>query len=443
MKRRTATFAAAATCVMAAGVAHGQSRQIPAPPQTQPVVIRDATIHPVTSDVIEHGHVVFSNGVISAVGAGPAPILPGAIVVEAEGLHVYPGLIAAETSIGLVETGAVDVTKDHTELGNFTPEVRSAVAINPDSDHIPVARANGILTALTLPRGRLVAGRCAVIRLDGWTWEDMAIDADAGLVVNWPRTEPVTAWWMDTSEEEQRAEIAEDLRDVERWFDEATAYVKAKDNDDELRTDLRFEAMRPVLQGEAPVYVQASSASQIESAVAWSNRRGLNIIIVGGQSADQVVDLLREFDIPVIIGGTHRLPSRRDQAYDQPFALPATLHEAGVRFCIAGPGRGPGSGNERNLNHQAATAAAYGLPRLKALEAVTIVPARIIGIGDTHGSLEIGKSATLILTTGDPLEITTDTLLAYIDGRRIDLGNRQKSLYAKYREKYEQLGLID
>lgn len=432
-------FVAGILMLAAAGVASAQSRQIPAPKQAGPILIHSATIHTVADGTIDRGYVIFEDGVITHVGRGDPPDVNVAEHHNAEGLHVYPGLIATATNLGLTETGAVDVTNDHTEFGRVKPEVRAAVAVNPDTDLIPVARANGILTALVFPRGGLVSGRASVLRLDGWTWEDLAIDDVAGLVVNWPRTEPITAWWMEKSEDEQRKEIKEDLVAVEKVFDEAQAYLRARDNDPTLPTDVRFEAMRPMLEGTKPVYVRASSMGQIESAVAWAVRRDLKIIIVGGQQADEVIPLLKKHDVPVIVGGTHRTPSRRDAAYDEPFALPRTLFEAGIRFCLASGG---GASNERNLNHNAATAAAYGLPRSEALRAVTLGAAELSGLGETHGAIVPGRSATLIVTSGDALEITSDTLIAYIDGRRLDLGSRHKELYAKYREKYRQLGLI-
>ena len=422
--------------------AHAQSRQIPAPPQNRDIIIYAATVHPVTAAPIENGYIVFSKGQITAIGQGtpPAKTLPPDIVqLNAEGLHIYPGLIASNSTLGLTEVGDIDQTNDQSETGRVKPEVRAASAINPDSDLIPVTRCNGILTAMVFPRGGLVAGRASAIRLDGWTWEDMTIDAQAGLVVNWPRTEPIIAWWMDRSEEQQRKEIKDDLDAVEKVFDDASAYIKAKDNDPSLATDMRFEAMRPMLAGEKPVFVSASLRGQIESAIAWAQRRHLKIVIVGGDQADQVADLLKKHDIPVILGGLHRLPTRRQDAYDGPYTLPARLYEAGVRFCLS---TGGGAAHERNLNHMAATAAAFGLPRDEALKAVTIDAADILGLDKTLGSLEVGKSATMIVTNGDPLELTTATLVAFIDGRRIDLGNRQKSLYDKYQEKYKQLGLI-
>ncbi|MCP3904148.1 MAG: amidohydrolase family protein [Planctomycetes bacterium] len=417
-----------------------QSRQVPAPKQSQAVVIHSATVHPVSGPPITDGFVIFRDGRIVDVGSGRPRSPRGTETIDARGLHVYPGLIGADTQLGLVETGAVSVTHDHNEHGGIKPEVRAAVAVNPDTDLIPVARANGILTAMVFPGGGLVSGRCSLIRLDGWTWEDMAIDPDAGLIVNWPRTEPTRAAWMRKSEAVQRKEIRERLDEIDRVFDDATAYARSRAHDPTVRTDLRFEAMRPVVTGTKPVYVRASSSGQIESAVAWGVRRGYRLVIVGGREADRVIPLLAEHDVPVIVPGLHRMPSARHGDYDEPFTLPKRLHEAGVRFCIAS---GSGSAHERNLNHNAATAAAYGLPRDVALRAVTSYPAQILGVGDRLGTLEAGKAATLIITTGDPLEITTDTLVAFIDGRRIDLGNRQKAMEAKYRQKYRQLGLIE
>ncbi|NNM27212.1 MAG: amidohydrolase family protein [Phycisphaerales bacterium] len=419
-------------------VAAAQSRQVPAPAQSQPVVVHSAHIHTVGAGTFEPGYVAFAGGLITHVGRGAAPEIADARVIDGSGLHVYPGLIGSDTRLGLVETGAVDVTHDHTEHGDLKPEVRSIVAVNPDSDLIPVTRANGILSAMVFPSGGLVSGRPALIRLDGWTWEQMAIDGNAGLLINWPRVTPVTSRWMNRSAFKQEKEIRENLAEIDRVFDDALAYVEGRANDPTVRTDLRYEAMRPVLDGDRPVFVRAASAAQIESAVAWAVRRGFSIVIVGGAQSSRVLPLLKKHDVPVIVGGLHRMPAARHIRYDEPFTLPAELYEAGVRFAIAS---GSGPAHERNLNHNAATAAAYGLPKDIALRAVTLAPAEIFGQADRLGSIEVGKAATLIVTTGDPLEIVTDTLLAFIDGRAIDLGSRHKTLYAKYREKYRQLGV--
>ncbi len=425
---------------LCASIAHAQSRQVPAPPQNEIVIIQNATIHPVSSQAIERGYIVLQDGLIREVGEGAAPDLFDSQIVDANGFHVYPGLIAPQTQLGLIETGDVSVTNDHRELGNFTPEVRAAVAVNPDTDLIPVARNSGILTALTLPDGGLVAGRCSIIRMDGWTWEDMAIDDAAGLVITWPNTDPIRAPWMRRGGGEQRQGIAEQLAMIDAIFDDAEAYFAAREHDDDVTTDLRYEAMRDCLAGNRPLFVWASSVGQIESAITWADKRGYKIVILGGLEADRALPILKKHDVPVVINGVHRMPSRRHDAYDRAYTLPKVLHEVGVKFCIAPGGR---DGMERTLGHHAATAAAYGLPRDEALKSVTLSAAEILGVGATHGSLERGKAATLILTTGDPLEITTEVVMAFIDGRRIDLSSRHTQMYEKYREKYKQKGIIE
>jgi imidazolonepropionase-like amidohydrolase len=442
MQRRLAAGGLALALLCAAGEARGQSRQIPAPPQPRGALLVGATVHTVTGETFDPGWVAFEGGLIRAVGAGAEPVTSDADLYRADRLHVYPGLISTDTTLGLVETSSVAVTVDTTETGRLTPEVRAAVAVNPDSDLIPVARAAGILTALLMPRGGLVCGRASTIRLDGWTWEQMAIDAQAGLVVDWPaaRARGRFPGAPAGAEGAARRSPEEDLAELERLFDDAAAYLRSRDADPAAPTDLRLEAMREILSGSRPVFVRASTRAQIESAVAWAGRRGLRIVIVGGDEADLAADLLREHDVPVVVTGLHRLPRHRDDPYDASFTLPVRLDRAGVRFAIAS---GASAAHERTLNHNAATAVAFGLSWQRALEAVTIDAARIVGLGATHGSIEVGKAATFIVTTGDPLEMTTQTLLAFVDGRRIDLESRHTALYRKYREKYRQLGLLD
>ena len=265
---------AAVALVMLSGSALGQSRQIPAAPQKQAIIISHATVHTVSGPTLQDGYVVFVGGVITDVGRGEPPAVPDARVFKADRMHVYPGLVSADTTLGLVETSAVRITADYGEYGTVTPEVRAAVAINPDSDLIPVARANGILTAMVVPRGGLVSGRCSTVRLDGWTWEEMAIDAEAGLVVQWPRTEVRSRRGRSDDIGKQRERIKENLEAVERLFDDAEAYIKAREADPNQPFDLRYESMRPALAGDKPVFVQASSRGQIESAIAWAVRRG-------------------------------------------------------------------------------------------------------------------------------------------------------------------------
>ncbi len=423
----------AALCLVAS--AHAQSIQIPGQPQEKTIAIVNATIHPVSSESIERGYIVFRDGIITDVGAGAYAAAGETEVIDAAGKHVYPGLISADTTLGLSEIGAVRATIDVSETGAITPEVRAVIAVNPDSALIPVTRANGILTALVVPQGGTISGYCSTIRLDGWTTEELTIADRAGLVVRWPNVRPRTAWWIEESEEEQLRRSKENLDRIDRAFEEARAYQRARSADPTFPVDLRLESMLPAIDRLVPVFIHAGDAAQIRSAVAWANRMNLRAVIVGGADADQCLDLLKAHDVPVIVVGTHRMPTRRDLAHDQPFTLPLALHEAGIRFCIAS---GEEPAHERSLPYHAAKSAAYGLPAEIALRAVTLSAAEIIGAGKVLGSLETGKNATLIITDGDPLEITTHVLAAYIDGAEVDLDNKQKALDRKYRHRYGQ-----
>ncbi len=440
---RTIALAAAA---LAAPASRGQDLTVKAPPQSRPVLITNVAVYPVSGPPIASGKVLFIDGVIRHVGGMAEPItMVEAVVpetIDGKGKRLYPGLIAPATTIGLVEISSVRATRDFAEVGGVTPEVRAAVAVNPDSWHFPVARMTGVLTACVFPDGGAIPGRASVVRMDGWTWESMAVLDDAGLVVDWPAVRPIRAWWMDRSDEEQQKEIRKALDRIEQAFASAEAYLRARAADASTPTSIRLEAMRPALEGKRPVFVRCQDLEQIQSAVTWGAKRGLRMVIVGGRDALLCADLLKKHDVGVIVSGTHRLPRRADAAYDEPFTLPAELEKAGIRWALATPGA-TSQGNDRNLPYQAATAVAFGLENAAALRGVTLGAAQLLGVSDTLGSIEPGKAATIFLADGDPLEITTRIEAAWIDGRAIDLSNKQTALAAKYREKYRQLGLIN
>ncbi len=422
-----------------------------AAPQGAPILLSGATVHPVSGEPIPNGGVHFENGVIRAVftedearrwrraGRGGSDLR----IVDVSGLHVYPGLIGANTVTGLMEIGAVGVTVDVNEQGAITPEARAISSVNPDSTLIPVTRAAGVLTTGVMPSGGVVPGRAAVIRLDGWTWEDMAVEADAGLIVAWPNLRVINAWWMTRSAEEQKKESKENRARIIDLFDAAEAYFAARDADDSVPIDLRYEAMGPSLRGEKPVFVRAQELEQIMDAVSVCSGRGMRVVIVGGRDAHMCADHLNANGASVIVTGTHRQPRREDSAYDAAFTLPAKLEAAGVKWCLATSGGTFQTPHERSLPHHAATAVAYGLDHDAGLRSITLSAAELLGVGDRLGSIEPGKAATLIVTTGDPLEITSDVKHAFIDGREIDLRTKQTELYEKYREKYKQLGIIE
>ena len=416
------------------------SDQIPAPPQKQPIALVGGDIHTVSGDVIEKGTILFDKGKIVAVGNN-VTVPSDAVAVNISGKQVYPGMIECISQLGLVEINAVRATVDYRELGTLNPNVRAEVAVNPDSERIPVTRSNGIALAVTVPTGGLIPGKSALIKLDGWTWEDMTVKAPIGMVINWPRIQSTMAYGMSSSQDNRRLQVKQQLEVLDKLFREARAYKKAREASDKKgvpshKTDVRLEALLPVLDRELPVWIVANSIQEIESSIEWADREQVKMVLVGGADAPRAKELLKHKNIPVIVAPVLRLPNRRHADYDEQFTVPLKLYEAGIPFCIAG---GSGYGNERNLPYHAAMAAAFGLPKDIALKTLTQFAAELLGVGDRVGTLDTGKDATLIVTDGDPLEITTQVEKMYIQGREVDLNDRQKMLYNKYREKYSQM----
>jgi imidazolonepropionase-like amidohydrolase len=412
------------------------SPQIPGAPQQRPLAIVNVTVHPIESHSVAQATIVLDQGRI--VGLGRDVTIPAdAERIDGQGQHVYPGLFCTGGQLGLVEINSIRATRDEAEIGANNPNVKAQVAINPDSELIPVTRANGVLLALTMPTGGLISGTSAVMQLDGWTWEDMTLKAPVGMHVNWPnvrRTASRSGRSADDGEPPARDERLQQLEDL---FDQAEHYRRKRP---ESPQDVRLEALVPVIDGSLPLIVSADALSQIESAVAFAVRRKLRLIVYGGYDAPSCAPLLREHGVPVIVPAVYSLPQRRSDPFDAPYTLPERLRAAGVRYCIGASERF-GASNLRNLPYHAATAVAYGLPADEALKAITLYPAQILGVADKVGSLGPGKDATLILTDGDPLETTTQVKMAFIQGRRVDLTTRQQQLWQKYREKYRRLGL--
>jgi len=281
------------------------SDQVPAPPQTHPILLMNATIHPVSADEIRRGAILFEKGVITAIGRRITNLPDNTETIDLQGKHVYPGMIAAASVIGLTEIGAVAVTRDFAERGDVNPNVRAEVAYHPDSEIIPVTRSNGVLLAHSCPTGGLISGTSAVMMLDGWTWETATLKAQTGLHINWPNMGAISSRRFRRSEEEVAKRREEAMKKLDSTFEEAQRYLVAKEAANqsgriELETDLRWEAMLPVLRREVPVFMHASEVRQIESAVEWANRHNLKMVIVGGYDAWRVADLLKKYEIPVI-----------------------------------------------------------------------------------------------------------------------------------------------
>ena len=429
-------FASTVAATLISSCALAQSDIVPAPTQSRPIAIIHAVVHTATLEqpVIEDGHVLFDGGRIMSVGAGMPTLPENCEIFDAKGMHVSPGFCAFPTTLGLIETLSVDSTDDRREFGELHPESVPSVAINPDSDLLTVARAAGILLAVTVPQGGLISGSASGIRLDGWTPEDLCIDPSLGVVITWPVVDPARAFSSRRSPEDQRKRAKEDVERIGRFFDEMKAILAARAADATVAHDERAEAMRDVLSGKDPVFVEIGSASQIESAVTWMKARGLRAVIIGGEGVASAIPFLKAEGISVVVRGVHRVPAQRHAPTDASYTLPKQLSDAGILFSIT---TGDEPAHERNLPHHAATAAAFGLDREAALRAVTANPCVIAGLAPRYGTLAPLSSATLIVTRGHPLELTSDVAAAWIDGRSIELDSHQSQMKRKYETKLE------
>jgi len=416
---------------------------VPGTPQSQPILLANGTIHTVSGDTLQSSDLLFENGIITAIGQG-IDVPPGTRTINLSGDHVYPGLISSNSTLGLVEINAVRATRDYVESGSLNINARSATAINPDSELIPVTRANGVLVSHVLPQtgAGLFGGTSSIIALDGWTIEEMALETDAGVHIRWPSapTEPAFRPTPQPVFDPRKADekYFENIRKLEKAFDDARAFHKAKTSDSEsVDVDLRWESLVPVLNKEIPVFVSASKVREIRDAVHWSQKEDIKLVLITSGDAWRVADTLKQFDVSVIVSQVNALPRRRWESYDSVFRNVAKLYAHNIPFAIAFGGGGPTSSNERNLPYEAAKAVAFGLPKEEALKAITLYPAQILGIDDRVGSLETGKQATLIITSGDPLDIRANVKHAFINGRSVDLSSRHTQLFEKYQKKYE------
>ena len=406
-----------------------------ASPRTFSIV--GATIHPVSGPDVAGGTIVVRDGKIASISPGTAPE-PGAPVVDGKSKHVYPSLFPPMTVLGLEEIDAVRATLDKQELGGINPAARADVAINYDSELLPVARSGGVLVAGVTPIGGIIAGTAVATKLDGWTREDATLKAPAAITIYWPDlriNRSADASRTVKKQEKTRDEALERLKEA---FRDARAYGKARAAEKTAGVprhdfDPRLDALLPAIDGAIPVVVHAQRLAQIRDAIKWASEEKLRVVIWGGADAWRMADELAKAGVPVILESPLVLPVREDDPYDAQFADAGVLDRAGVR--VAFNDGGDDASNVRNFPQLAAMAVAYGYPREKALASLTLEPARILGVDGRIGSLEPGKDATLILTDGDILDLRTRVVGAYIDGRALDLSDRQKRLYERYRNR--------
>lgn len=410
--------------------------QTPGDKQSESILIIGATAHLGTGDKIEDSAIGFEDGKITFVGARlQVNEQDWSKVIDASGKHVYPGFVAPNSTLGLQEIGAVRATRDQYEVGTFKPNVRAVIAFNTDSDVTPTVRTNGVLIGQITPRGGVISGSSGVVHFDGWNWEDAAMKEVDGIHLNWP--------WMHHRHREggkidvkKRKSYDQQKHELTRFLDEAAAYANIPAPKIQ---ELRYEAMRGLFDGTLRLYVHANDVKQITEAVHFKRKYGIeHVVIVGGSDSHLVADLLRENNISVMVQRVHELPRFAEDDVDLTYKLPKLLSDEGVLFCLENAGDMEQMGT-RNLPFYAGTAMAYGLTYENAVKSITLNPAIMLGIDHLVGSLEKGKDATLFVSSGDALDMrSNDVTHAFIQGRMIELDNRQMQLYRKYKAKYEK-----
>lgn len=406
--------------------------ETPAKEQSKSVLILNGTAHLGNGEVIKKAAIAFDKGKLTLVeNASKIKIDFAAYdtVIKADGKHVYPGFIAPNSTLGLVEIDAVRATRDKNETGEFNPNVRSIIAYNTESKITTTVRSNGVLLGQITPRGGRISGTSSIVQFDAWNWEDAVYKEDDGVHLNW---ETLYNRWTG----KHNKNYTKTINELTTFFSAAHAYSKRFDQEEK---NLRYEAMRGVFNGNQTLYVHANFIKEITEAIHFARKHQVaKMVIVGGYDAWMIPDMLKENKIAVILKRVHSLPQREEDDVYLPYKLPHLLFDAGVLFCLENSGDMEAMGT-RNLPFYAGTAAAYGINKEEALKLITLNTAIILGIDSTAGSIEKGKDATLFISTGDALDMRTNNVeAAFIQGRMINTDNHQKKLYRKYSAKYQE-----
>ncbi|MCX6860846.1 MAG: amidohydrolase family protein [Verrucomicrobia bacterium] len=407
--------------------------------QASSLLLKDGWIFTASGPVLTNASVLIRDGRIEKVGAGLTD--KADTVVELGGQRVFPGLIAPTTVLGLLEIDALRATRDTTEVGEYSADVSAWIAVNPDSELIPVARANGYTHAHVVPSGGTVSGFSGLIQLDGWTIEDLTVEKAVALHLRWP------GFGLDTtprppgkdsgpSLEDQVRDRDRKLREIDSFFTEAAAYSEAKKVAKEgFKTVPAWEAMLPIVRKERPLWIHVNEARGIRSAAEWSVRRGFKAVIAGGRDAWREAAYLAEHRIPVAYEHVFTQPVRDTDPYDVHYSAPAVLSKAGVLLAFSEGTEQFGASNIRNIPYSAAQARAFGLPYEDAVRGLTLNAAKMLGVSDRLGSIEPGKEATLFIADGDVLDLKAQVKRMWIRGREVDLSSRHTRLYEKYRKR--------
>ncbi len=410
------------------------AQQTPGDKQTTAITIEGATAHLGNGDVIENALIMFENGTLTFVGSANTKIARKGTIIDAKGKHVYPGFIAPNSTLGLVEVDAVRATNDDDEVGAMNPHIRSLIAYNTESKVVESMRPNGVLMAQITPRGGRISGTSSVVQLDAWNWEDAAIKTDDGIHLNWPSTYSRGRWWLgEPNVLKENKNYAKEIEELTNYFAQSKAYNANKTSP----KDLPFEALEGLMDGSKKLFVHVDNEKGITDAINFAKAENIkHLVIVGGYEANNVVDLLKENNIPVLLQRIHSRPNGDDHDYDLPYKLATQLVKAGILVGLENAGDMERM-NTRNLPFLAGTTVAYGLSKAQALSLITLNTAKILGVDDKVGSLEVGKDATLFISQGDALDMRTNKLdQAFIQGRNISLETHQTELYKRYSKKY-------
>ncbi|WP_214000663.1 amidohydrolase family protein [Arsukibacterium sp.] len=404
---------------------------VPGNKQQQPLLLQNATVHSVSSAPTQQD-VLLVDGKIAAVGTN-LTVPADAQQLDLSGKHLYPGLIALINQLGLIEVEAVRATRDDRETSSTNPDLQVQVAYNADSVVIPTIRSNGFSHSLIYPDGAMLTGRSALMQLDAWNWQDATVQSNVGLHVSWPRMSIQNGWWVRDSAEKQRENQQKQLAELHQYFEQAHAYYLAEQAGLNSGKDSRWHAMLEFFNGELPLFVHADDPRQIRQAMLLAEKYQVRLVIVGGRDSWRLADELAKAKVDVIYTAPYGLPTRGDEAYDQAFSVPGQLRQAGVRIALSLDG----FWDTRNLVFAAGHVTRYGLSSEDALRALTLDAAAIAGVSDRLGSIEVGKSASLVVSDGDIFDYRGHKIEhLWIDGRKVDLNNHHKQLHERFKQRY-------
>ncbi|MDI9356421.1 MAG: amidohydrolase family protein [Chitinophagaceae bacterium] len=414
--------------------------QVPEPVKAQQkgIALMNGTAHIGNGTVIQNSVVLFEKGKLVAVADAPSIklSLDDYDKINVAGKHIYPGLILPSTNLGLEDISAVRATRDYEEVGDFNPNVRSVVAYNTDAEMIATFRYNGILLAQVAPYGGVIGGTSSIMALEGWNWEDAAYLKDDAIYMYWPQKTFPPRWWMSETQPRANPDYKPTVEETEKFFIDAKSYHTADKKD---ATNIKFEAMKGIFSGEKRLCIYANKRDQIIESIQFAKKMGVTkIVLVGASDAIYTIDFLKENNISVLLTSVHRLPSREDEEVYLPYRLPSILHKAGV---LVGLMYDDDLHHNRNLPFFAGTAAAHSdgnLSQEQALSLITSNTAKILGIDNRTGTLEVGKDANIVVSEGDILDMKTSKVThAFILGKKLNLDGKQQMLYERFKKKYE------